>query len=373
MSILENLNIRGYSNAVARWSKFGPYYAMFPIDFAFEVVEKYSLPGDYVIDPFAGRCSSVYAGGVLGRHSLGIEINPVGWLYGRVKLAPAPKDQVLLRLLDVYIGRENFSIEIRKLPAFFHHCFSQDVLRFLLSARANLNWQTDSVDASLMSIILVYLHGKIGESLSNQMPIAKSTGQNYSVNWWTEKNMLTPPMINPYEFIKKKIEWRYAKGTPEVDDGKVVFGDSTHELKKIVTRSEKAGIKFSLLFTSPPYWSVTDYHADQWLRLWALGEPAVPESYKGDHKGRFGSKEKYFELLDSVFDESSKLMANKSTIYVRTDTRKFTYDSTLEILAKHFPKHRRRIVDKPVTKRTQTEITGNSSKKPGEVDIILTS
>ena len=371
MSILEQINIRGYSNAVARWSKFGPYYAMFPVDFAFEVVEKYSRPGDYVIDPFAGRCSSVYAGGVLGRHSLGIEINPVGWLYGSVKLAPAPKDEVLLRLLDIYISRDNFSNEVPKLPVFFHHCFCEDVLRFLLSARANLNWQSDPVDASLMSIILVYLHGKIGESLSNQMPIAKSTGQNYSVNWWSEKNMLTPPDLNPYEYLQKKVEWRYAKGIPSVEDGEVVFGDSTQELAKIAERSEQSGIKFSLLFTSPPYWSVTDYHADQWLRLWVLGESATPKPQLDDHKGRFSSKEKYYELLDKVFGDSSKLMDSKSTIYVRTDTRKFTYDSTLEILAKHFPNHKRRIVEKPVTKRTQTEITGNSSKKPGEVDIIL--
>ena len=57
-------NIRGNSNAVTRWAKFGPYYAMFPIDFAFDVVSKYSKKGDYIIDPFAGRFSSVYAGGV---------------------------------------------------------------------------------------------------------------------------------------------------------------------------------------------------------------------------------------------------------------------------------------------------------------------
>ena len=28
---------------------------MFPLEFAFEVIEKYSKPGQLVIDPFAGR------------------------------------------------------------------------------------------------------------------------------------------------------------------------------------------------------------------------------------------------------------------------------------------------------------------------------
>jgi DNA modification methylase len=73
-------NIKGNSNAETRWAKFGPYYAMFPIDFAFNVINKYSKAGDYIIDPFAGRFSSVYAGGVLGRHSIGIEILLVGFM-----------------------------------------------------------------------------------------------------------------------------------------------------------------------------------------------------------------------------------------------------------------------------------------------------
>ena len=83
--------VKSFTTAESRWARFGPYYAMFPVDFAFEVVKKYSNEGDYILDPFAGRCSSIYAGGVLGRHSLGIEINPVGWLYGNVKLNPAKK------------------------------------------------------------------------------------------------------------------------------------------------------------------------------------------------------------------------------------------------------------------------------------------
>ena len=66
---------KGFKTAEGRWARFGPYYAMFPLEFAFEVVDKYSKKGDYIIDPFAGRCSSIYAGGVLERNSLGIEIN----------------------------------------------------------------------------------------------------------------------------------------------------------------------------------------------------------------------------------------------------------------------------------------------------------
>jgi len=64
-----NLITKTHQTAESRWARFGPYYAMFPVEFAFDVVEKYSNEGDYIIDPFAGRGSSIYAGGILGRNS----------------------------------------------------------------------------------------------------------------------------------------------------------------------------------------------------------------------------------------------------------------------------------------------------------------
>jgi hypothetical protein len=347
---------------------------MFPVDFAFEVVEKYSKEGDYIIDPFAGRCSSIYAGGVLGRNSLGIEINPVGWLFGTVKLQPADKEDVIDRLLEIYGERNNYKEQMGLLPEFYRICYCDEVLKFLLSARDNLNWKTDNVDATLMSILLIYLHAKLGEGLSNQMRMTKSMGLNYSVKWWKSKGMEIPPEINPCAFIHKKIEWRYEKGKPNIKyDSRVIFGDSSQKLINISDKAIENDIKFSLLFTSPPYCSITDYHADQWLRLWLLGGTENPQSLKEKHKGRFVNKQEYYDLLDNVFGLCSKMMKTKSTIYVRTDKREFTFNSTREILNKHFPKHKETIIEKPLKEdtKTQTKLYGDKSMKPGEVDIIM--
>jgi hypothetical protein len=215
--------VKGFKTAESRWARFGPYYAMFPVDFAFEVVKKYSNEGDYILDPFAGRCSSVYAGGVLGRHSLGIEINPVGWLYGNVKLNPADKADVVDRLFEVYGKRNYYNRAIQRMPEFYRICYCDEVLKFLLSARKNLDWKNSNVDATLMSIILVYLHAKIGEGLSNQMRMTKSMGMNYSVEWWKENDLVIPPELNPAEIILNKIEWRYKKGMPKVTESAVVL------------------------------------------------------------------------------------------------------------------------------------------------------
>ena len=42
---------RGYGTPADRWAGMGPYYAMFPTAFSDAVVEKYSRPGDLVLDP----------------------------------------------------------------------------------------------------------------------------------------------------------------------------------------------------------------------------------------------------------------------------------------------------------------------------------
>ncbi len=363
--------VKGFKTPESRWARFGPYYAMFPLDFAFDVVEKYSRKGDSIIDPFAGRGSSVYAGGVLGRRSLGIEINPVGWLYGKVKLQPADKEEVVDRLSEIYSKRNYYKRAIERMPLFYRMCYCDEVLKFLLAARKHLDWRHDGVGATLMSILLVYLHGKLGEGMSNQMKMTKAMGIDYSVNWWRKKGLTRPPEVQPFNFIMRKLDWRYQKGIPSVFDSRVVFGDSTIELKSMVQKAQKADIRFSLLFTSPPYCSVTNYHADQWLRLWLLGGPEIPKSNGERHKGRFVCRESYYHLIDSVFGHCAVLMGERSTIYVRTDQRTFTRNLTIDVLKRHFPMHKMEIVERPFQSKTQTEIFGNSSKATGEIDIVM--
>jgi DNA modification methylase len=345
---------------------------MFPVEFAFEVVQKYSQKGDYIMDPFAGRGTSVYAGGVLGRHSLGIEINPVGWLYGKVKLYPAQKEKVISRLCEIYAKRNFYSRRIEKMPEFYRMCFCDEVLKFLLTARTFLNWKTNNTDSTLMAIILSALQGKRGEGLSNQMPMTKSLAMSYSIKWWEEKGINYPPVLDPHDFLLKKIEWRYAKGVPAISaKSSVMHGDSTEILRNINKNPDKKN-KYSLLFTSPPYCSITNYHTDQWLRLWLLGGSGTTKSIKEKYKGRFINKIEYLELLDSVFAQCSNLMGKKAAVYIRTDAREFTLSVTNKILDKYFYDYKKITIDKPVEKRTQTEVIGNRSLKKAEVDIILT-
>lgn len=102
-----------------------------------------------------------------------------------------------------------------------------------------------------------------------------------------------------------------------------------------------------------------------------LGEKDKPKTSSTKHKGRFVNKKNYYDLLDQVFGSSSTLMKQGSVIYIRTDKREFTLNTTREILKKCFPDHKEPILYKPITKvaKTQTKLFGDKSLKPGEVDI----
>lgn len=353
--------------ADGRWCSFGPYYAMFPIEFALNVINQYTRQGDLILDPFGGRGTSAYAASMLGRHAVGIEISPVGWLFGSVKLSPSREHSVVQRIRHIgEIAKKGYVDKIGGMDEFFYYCYTPEVLSFLLAARDHLNWKNNKVDATLMGLILVSLHGKRGQSLSNQMQQVKACGLKYAVRWW-KKNDLLPPEINPVSYLIDRVRWRYKFGRPKYNDSKFYFGDSTEYLKKPFIRTRK----FDFLLTSPPYYGITDYHWDQWLRLWMLGGEPYQKRYSGDYTGRFGNKEKYIKLLENVFGHTKHLLSNNATVYVRTDARETTLSLTIEILSKLFPKKDFATIQQPLIGKSTTHLHGDTSKKPGEVDIIL--
>lgn len=361
------------STPTGRWSGIGPYYAMFPREFAFDVIEKYSKVGQSVLDPFSGRGTSIYAAAALGRHGYGIEINPVGWLYSQAKLNPADKEKLLKRNQEIgEMSLADLSEELYELSDFFSHCYTERVLRYLITARKHLLWETNITDATLMALILISLHGKRESSLSNQMRQSKAMHPDYSIRWWQERNML-PPDIDPIQFMLNRIEWRYSKGIQAFKDSKVILGDSTLKLTELnkTVRSGKQ-TSFDLLFTSPPYYKITNYHYDQWIRLWMLGKDSKPTWTGEKWKGKFESKSDYKDLLYTVFNGCASVMSPNAIIYLRTDARKYTLETTQNVLSEVFPAKKMKLISRPYAKKTQTALYGDKSTKPGDFDIIMT-
>lgn len=359
-----------YSSPQRRWAGVGPYYAMFPTRFADGVVRRYAPPRSAVLDPFAGRGTSVFSAATNGRSGVGVELSPVGWTFSQAKLRPAPLGCVLTRLYELRRAAGRLG-QVPDLPEFFSWCFAGEVLRFLLVARTLLDWRRSVVDRTLMALILVNLHGKRSSSLSNQMRQSKSMSPNYSVNWWRERG-LRPPELDPVRFMEARIEWRYAAGTPAADPSLVYLGDAAQRLGSVALRERVRRLgRVKLLLTSPPYCGVTNYRYDQWLRLWLLGGPPNAHAMPGTCPGRFASRSAYRTLLERVFARASALMDDDAVAYVRTDHRAASLDVTTEVLRAVFPQKRLFRRRRPVRKPTQTHLFANSVGRSAEVDIVL--
>jgi len=208
---------------------------MFPTTFADWVIRSYSAEGDVVLDPFAGRGTSIFSAATQRRIAVGIEINPVGFLYARTKLQPAEIEAVeqRVKVIGQEAKRKAIVETARELPLFYRRCFSSEVRRFLVAARQRLDWRRSNVDRTTMAVILVYLHGKDGAALSNQMRQTKAMSPAYAIDWWKER-ALSPPEIDPVEFFKSRLIWRYAHGRPECEASSMYLGDSLQVLPRHV-------------------------------------------------------------------------------------------------------------------------------------------
>ena len=116
---------------------------------------------------------------------------------------------------------------------------------------------------------------------------------------------------------------------------------------------------------------MTNYHYDQWIRLWLLGYPATPNSRQGRYRERFQQPDEYKFLLETTFLKASYLTNKDSIIYVRTDARDFTLSITLNALKQIFPHKQLTITEQPFSGTTQTHLFGDHSPKRGEIDLIL--
>jgi hypothetical protein len=365
-----------FDSMESRWAGVGPYFAMFPTAFCDAVVEKFTKPGEVVLDPFAGRGTALFSAACAGRCGLGIELNPVGWIYSRTKLSPADRDAVERRIKYVQAVSPRYRGTAASLPIFFRHCFSKPVREFLVAARHELNWRGSEIDRTTMAFLLIHLHGKKSDSLSNQMRQTKAMAPNYAIAWW-QRNSLRPPRRDPFEFFKKKLDWRYAKGTPKYDTSKVYLGDSTDVLRELRGTLASRGLRRpTLLLTSPPYLGITNYHYDQWLRLWLLGGPPTDRrtetKFNGKHRGKFGNVSVYRRLLNVVFQRAASIVSPRATVYVRTDRREPTLHLTREAMLRAFPHHDLRRITRKFEGESQTRLFGHYDPRFGEVDLILT-
>lgn len=309
-----------------RWYGLGRYYAMFPPSFAHDAVQGLTRPGECVLDPFCGRGNAPFMATTMQRPSVGIDINPVGWVYTAAKLNPAPVESVLDRLREISDACR--PQDRRSRSRFETMAWAPDVRAFLRASRRELDWRECTVDRTLMAFVLLHMQDKRSTGLSNALWPTIACSPAYAVKWWTKRGFLHPPDVDPKAALEEKIRRRYRYGTPQQAQGIALLGDATTVLR------QQNGMDAALLLTSPPYCGVTDYWNDHWIRLWILGYELRKNWRKS---ARFQNQDGYRGLLRNVFRESRRHLVHGAAILVRSDLRRRTAGMCMEILKEIWP------------------------------------
>lgn len=349
------------NTAAHRWYGFGRYYAMFPPSFAYNAVKGLTRCGETVLDPFCGRGNGPFTATVLKRPALGIDLNPVAWLFTAVKLQPeANPDRLIKRLRE--IANSSRRQDRRGHSRFERMAWSPKVRAFLKSARRELDWKESVTDRTLMAFVALHMQDKIGAGLSNVLWPTIACSPRYAVTWWTTNGFDRPPDVDPVDLLEDKISRRYLYGIPKQATGSAFLCDARDALQSHDT------LNAGLLITSPPYNGVTDYWNDHWIRLWILGNK-MKKDWKRSAKHE--NSDNYKELILGVFSHARRHLKGDAAILVRSDLRRQTARTCLKILRKLWPQRTLLYRTSAAPHNGISICHGRGGSKSKEVDFLI--
>jgi len=287
-----------------------PYYTMFPLAFPAELLRR-AAPGDWVLDPFCGRGTTLFAAREAGLPCVGVDSSPVAVAIAEAKLCSATSAQVAAECERILTSGKG----LRELPQgeFWTLAYHPDTLRELCTLREDLleDCSTD-VRKLLRALILGRLHGPLRRGLpsylSNQMPRTFAPKPAYSVRFWRARGLL-PPRVDVLDLVRRTAG-RYFDRLPAAVSGQVRLGDARR------TDFASLGGPYAWVITSPPYYGMRTYVPDQWLRNWFLGGPAdVAYEFEGQLSHR--SPEQFVEDLATVWRSVAAASRSGARLVVR--------------------------------------------------------
>ena len=286
---------------ILRLNGLAPYYTMFPLTFPFEAL-RHGRPGDWVLDPFCGRGTTLLAARLRGLPSIGVDSNPVAVAIAAAKLVNVSSKKITKLATQVLEDRLGAIADDVPTGDFWSLCFDERTLSDICRLRTYfLNSCMTQTEIALRGLLLGILHGPRNKGaptyLSNQMPRTYSTKPSPAIKYWKSRQ-LEPVYVDVLDAITRRADFTFSEVPPFVR-GRVLRDDS-RSLANLSSRT-----KVSWIVTSPPYYGMRTYFPDHWLRNWFVGGPsdvcytdATQLSHAGD--------ESFIQDLASVWSSVAK-------------------------------------------------------------------
>jgi DNA methylase len=254
-----------------------PYWTMFPLSFPLTVLAE-AERDEWVLDPFCGRGTTLYAARKLGLPAVGIDSNELAVAITAAKLIAVDPDAIVALAADLLEREREVAPPTGE---FWRWCFAPRVLDALCRLRKGLAHREDDTSVALRGVLLGALHGPRNKGapsyFSNQMPRTYATKPAGAVSFWKARR-LRPVEVDVLAIIRRHAERRYGSAPPRARSA-VYNGDAISVLSRLRRR-------FSWVITSPPYPGMVTYRPDGWLRGWLLGGPTAPDY---DRDGQLGA------------------------------------------------------------------------------------
>ena len=291
-----------------------PYYTMFPLSFPVSVLGRFGKKKLRVADPFCGRGTTIFAARLKGHRAYGIDSSPIAIAIARAKLAETTDEEVLDLAEKILESQPKV-----RLPKgdFWEWAYDANTLKDVCILREGLRNMRSDAAAMLRAICLGALHGPLSKSpdqrgyFSNQMPRTFASKPDYSVKFWKERG-LKPVATDVMTVIERRVE-RLELDTLPACRGNSRISAADARLAKGYSHMPS---RIDLVITSPPYYGMRTYIADQWLRNWFLGGPSeVP--YSEECFLSHQSPVSFAESLARVWDRVGERLSSSGKMFVR--------------------------------------------------------
>lgn len=272
------------ANTECSLHQLSPYIGKIKSSIAGELVDRYSSPGQLVIDPFAGAGTIPLEAALRGRKAFGADISPYARILSRAKLRPpASLGEALAEAEAALTLAESLPRpDLRSVPQwvrnFFHPDTLQEALRFAAVCRAPGR-------EFLMACFLGVLH--------HQRPGFLSYPSSHLVPYLRDKKYPRKnfPEMYAYRELRPRLLAKVQRSYKRFH--LPLRAASFHQCP---VQELELPEKFDALITSPPYMNALDYGRDNRLRLWFI-DPGLAEPVDNDVTQR---RKAFCEAIDSL-------------------------------------------------------------------------